>query len=464
MRYYLAIDIGASSGRHILSHMEQGKMITEEIYRFDNGIEDIDGVYCWNHERLFNEILKGMSVCKDMNKIPVSVGVDTWGVDFVLLDENGNMLGNAVSYRDERTKGMDKKVYEYISEKELYERTGIQKAMYNTIYQLMALKTANEKLLQSAKTILFTPDYFHYRLSGVAVNEYTIASTSQLLNPERKDWDMELVERLGYPKQMFGKIVSPGICIGSLTKEVAEIVGYDCKVVVPPSHDTASAVVAVPSFGDTVYISSGTWSLMGVETDSADCGGNAMQHNMTNEGGYNNRFRFLKNIMGLWMIQSVKKESETKLSFGEISEAASKETICSTVDCYDDRFLAPDSMTQEIKKACRESNQPVPENLFETAAVIYNSLAKCYADTINEIEELTGKHYDSINVVGGGSNAVFLNELTAKYTKRCVYAGPGEATAIGNLAVQMITDGEFTGLKHAKEVIYNSFAVKKYEF
>ena len=464
MKYYLAIDIGASSGRHILSHLENGKMVIEEIYRFENGIEDVNGVYCWNHDRLFEEILKGMSLCAKAHKIPYSVGIDTWGVDYVYVDDAGNTVGMPVSYRDDRTKGMDAEVYEKISEKELYERTGIQKAMYNTIYQVMADLKNNPGYFNKKVKLLFTPDYFNFKLTGIALNEYTIASTSQLLNAKTGDWDHMVIDSLGIPDDMFGEIVSPGTCIGELTDEVAAKVGFNCKVVATTGHDTASAVVAVPSMEDCVYISSGTWSLMGVVNDAPDCSLKSMEHNMTNEGGYGRKYRYLKNIMGLWMIQSIKKEYNTDLSFAQISDGASREVITSIVDCYDNRFLAPKSMTEEIIRYCRETKQQAPKTLFETASVIYNSLAKCYADTIEEIEELTGRHYNSINVVGGGSNAKYLNELTAKYTKRCVYAGPGEATSIGNLAVQMISSGDFSNLADAKECIFKSFEVKKYVF
>ena len=463
-KYYLAIDIGASGGRHILAHIENGKMKIEEIYRFENGMEPVDDELCWDHQRLFTEIIKGMKKCKELKKIPVSVSVDTWGVDFVLLDDEDRIIGNTVGYRDNRTKDMDKEVYKIISEKELYKRTGIQKATYNTIYQLMAIKKNHPEQLAKAKTLLFTPDYFHYMLSGRKVNEYTIATTSQLINPANNKWDYELIEMLGYPKDIFQRIVLPGTVIGKLTNEIALEVGFTCNVVAPASHDTASAVLSVPATTNkTIYISSGTWSLMGVERMTADCSEEAMKHNMTNEGGYDYRFRFLKNIMGLWMIQSVKKESGLGMSYDELCKKAALQNIDSKIDCYDERFLAPDNMTEEIAAYCMETNQQVPSDIYETASVIYNSLAKCYADTIKEIEMLTKDSYPCINVVGGGSNAVYLNELTAKYTGRTVYAGPSEATSIGNIAVQMLTDHLFDSVNSVRTCIFHSFGVEKYE-
>lgn len=462
-RYYLAIDIGASSGRHMLSHMEDGKMFLEEIYRFSNGMKKKDGHKIWDVDQLFEEIINGMKECKRLEKIPYSMGIDTWAVDFVLLDQNDKMLGDAIAYRDSRTEGMDRKVYEIIKEKDLYQRTGIQKQIFNTIYQLMAIKQQTPDLFDEAESMLMIPDYFHYLLTGKKVQEYTNATTTQLVRPETKDWDDELIEMLGYPRRIFQNIQSPGYCVGELTEEIQSKVGFNCRVVLPPTHDTASAVMAVPTREEhTVYISSGTWSLMGTELLEADRSIRSMEHNLTNEGGYDYRFRYLKNIMGLWMIQSVRKEIASDMSFGEICELASKEQIPSMIDVNDDRFLAPENMTEEVRNACRESGQQIPQNISEAAAVIYNSLAKCYADTAKEIELLTGRRYEHIHIVGGGANAVYLNELTAKATEKIVYAGPTEATAIGNIAAQMIAADELHGLTDARKCIFESFSIKTY--
>lgn len=462
--YYLAVDIGASSGRHILGHMEEGKMILEEIHRFPNGMKDMNGELCWDVEQLFAEIIAGMEKCREAGKIPVSMGIDTWAVDYVLLNEKNERIGNAVGYRDGRTRGMDAKVYELIPEEELYEKTGIQKQIFNTVYQLMAVRQKHPEYFKEAKSLLMIPDYFHFLLTGKKAAEYTNATTTQLVNPDTKDWDFSLIEQLGYPKDIFQKIEKPGTVLGGLAKAIREKVGFDCKVVLPATHDTGSAVMAVPANEeDTIYISSGTWSLMGTEQRAADCSAESRKHNFTNEGGYNYRFRYLKNIMGLWMIQSVRKELAPDMGFGEICEHASKTAIASLVDCNDDRFLAPADMTGEVQRACEESGQQVPRGIAEVAAVIYNSLAKCYAKTIKEIGALTGKHYESIHVVGGGANASYLNELTAKATGCTVYAGPTEATAIGNLAAQMITAGVFKDLREARSSIFASFAIETYE-
>lgn len=465
MQYYLAVDIGASSGRHILSHLENGKIILEEIYRFSNGMVEVDGEKVWDSQKLFEDILIGMKKCYELGKIPVSMGIDTWAVDFALLDKEDNLIGKTVGYRDGRTKGMDQEVYKVISQDELYERTGIQKQIFNTIYQLMAVKMKKPQELADAKTMLLIPDYFNFLLTGRKVTEYTNASTTQLLHPETKEWDFELIDMLGFPRDIFTEIKLPGTIVGELTEEIQKKVGFCCKVVLPATHDTGSAVVAVPSNEeDVLYISSGTWSLMGTELKEAICTKESMEKNLTNEGGYDYRFRYLKNIMGMWMINSAKQEIADDMSYADICSMASKTTIASIVPANDDRFLAPKNMTEEVKDACRESGQQVPEGIAEVAAVIYHSLAKCYADTMNEIEEITGKKYDCIHIVGGGSNAVYLNELTAKACGKTVYTGPTEATAVGNVAAQMIAAGELADLKSARECIFHSFKINKYEF
>lgn len=462
-KYYLAIDIGASSGRHILGHLEGGKMMLEEVYRFPNGMVEKDGELCWDVEELFSHIKAGMKKCSELGKIPTSMGIDTWGVDFVLLDKDDKMLGYAVGYRDGRTQGMDEQVYKVIPEETLYARTGIQKQIFNTIYQLMAVKEKHPQYLEQAESMLMIPEYFNFLLTGKKASEYTNTTTGQLVSPATKDWDMELIEQLGYPKKIFQKILKPGTVLGTLSEDVKAELGFDCKVMLPATHDTGSAVMAVPTNQeDIIYISSGTWSLMGTERMEADTTPVSREHNFTNEGGYEYRFRYLKNIMGLWMIQSVRKELAPETGFGEICEAASKTTITSRVDCNDDRFLAPENMTREVQQACKEAGEQVPEGIAEVASVIYHSLADCYAGTIAEMEVITGKHYDSIHVVGGGANAAYLNELTAKATKCTVYAGPTEATAIGNLAAQMITDGAMESLAKARSIIFDSFEIKTY--
>lgn len=464
MKYYLAVDIGASSGRLILGHREDGRMILEEIHRFGNGMVRKQGHLVWDVDQLFAEIITGMKKCAELGKIPESVGVDTWAVDFVLLDAKDQRLGDAVGYRDHRTQGMDQSVYEVIDEEELYLRTGIQKQPFNTIYQLMAVKEQTPELMEQADALLMIPDYLHFLLSGQKVTEYTNASTTQLLDPQTKDWDWDLIDRLGYKRELFQKICLPGSRIGHLTPEIAAEVGFDCAVIAPATHDTGAAVMAVPAVDDQVlYISSGTWSLMGTEVKEAICTPESRQYNFTNEGGYDYRFRYLKNIMGMWMINSARNELAPDMSFSDICEGAAKQSILSIVDANSERFLAPESMSKEIQKACAESGQQVPQGIWETAAVIYNSLAECYAQTAHEVEKMTGVSYDCIYIIGGGANADYLNRLTAKVCQKKVCAGPVEATAIGNLSAQMIASGELENLKTARECIYHSFDIAEYE-
>ncbi len=469
--YYLAVDIGASSGRHILSHMEDGKIILEEIYRFANGNDIVDGHRIWDTDRLFNEIVEGMKKCKEMGKIPVSMGIDTWAVDYVLLDADDKKIGPCYAYRDSRTEKMDEEVYKIIPQPKLYKRTGIQKAIFNTIYQLMANKTLEPESLSNAESLLMVPDYLHFLLTGVKKQEYTNASTTQLVDPVTNEWDYDLIEKLGFPKKLFTELSMPGTYVGNLLPGIQEKVGFDTRVVLPATHDTGSAVMSVPSNSeDVLYISSGTWSLMGCELLKANTSAEAEKANFTNEGGYDHRYRFLKNIMGLWMIQSVRKELEEgyqfagrgndeDFSFAHLCEKASEESIDSLVDANDDRFLAPESMIREIKDACWEKELEVPETPWQIARVIYRSLAVCYKEAAEEIESLTGKKFDAINIVGGGSNARWLNELTAEITGKKVLAGPGEATAIGNLGAQMIANGDFVDLKAFRSCVFDSFGV-----
>ncbi len=461
--YYLAIDIGASSGRHIIGSLNNGKIEYEEIYRFSNNFVKRENELCWDLDNLFFEIIKGLKKCKELNKIPISVGIDTWAVDFVLLDKNDNILGNSVSYRDSRTKGMDKQVYKIISENDLYKRTGIQKQIFNSIYQLMAIKNKNPKLLEEATYILMIPDYFNFLLTGNKVLEYTNATTTQLVSPITKDWDYELIEMLGYNKNLFKPLSLPRTIVGRLKSKIVSEVGFDCNVILPATHDTASAVVAIPTIrDDTIYISSGTWSLIGIEREFADCSIESKNANFTNEGGYNYKFRYLKNIMGLWMVQLLKKELKDKYSFEELCKIAEESNISTIINCNDNVFLNPNSIINEIKNYCIENNLEVPKTEADFAKVIYNSLSVCYKNAILEIENLTGKSYKSINIVGGGSNAQYLNKLTANATKKEVIAGPKEATALGNLVVQMIAENKFKDLSEARKCIYNSFSLKKY--
>ena len=476
--YYLAIDIGASSGRHILGHVEDGRIVLEEMYRFDNKQVHKDGHDCWDMDNLWTGILGGLKACKEAGKIPQTIGIDTWAVDFVLIDKDGNTVGDAVAYRDGRTKDADKLVDSIIPAQELYARTGIQKQLFNTIYQLMALKEEHPEQLEKAETMLMIPDYFDYKLTGVMKQEYTNATSTNLVYAASKTWDYELIDMLGLPKKLFGALSMPGTVVGNLTEEIQKEVGFDATVILPATHDTGSAFLAVPARDDkAVYLSSGTWSLLGVENEEPICTEDSWKENFTNEGGAWYRFRYLKNIMGLWMIQSIRRELNgvayvagrtskyadgRQWSFPDLIEAArGAADFHSIVDANDDRFLAPESMIDAIKDYCRISGQPVPETVGEIMQCVYLSLSRCYKEAILNLCKLTGKIYTSINIVGGGCQDMYLNEMTAKAVGLPVYAGPVEGTAIGNLIVQFIAAGEFKDLQAARDAIRRSFDIKE---
>ena len=466
--YYLAIDFGASSGRHILAHLEDGEMKLEEIYRFENGVAEKNGHLCWDYEHLWNEVLNGLRRCRELDKIPSYMGIDTWGVDFVLLDGEDRLVGDTVAYRDSRTDGMEKVVYNKVSAEELFRRTGVPYQPFNTIYQLVALREKEPAILAAAKSLLLVPAYFNFLLTGEKCNEYTMASTSQMVDAETRKWDYELLGKLNLPAEIFGDLHMPGEFVGNFTPAVREAVGFDCRVILPACHDTASAVAAVPCEEESfAYISSGTWSLFGTELREPNTTRESFEAGFTNEGGYEGRYRFLKNIMGLWMIQSARREWKAEgksYSFADLCDEARKcDDFPSRVPVEDNRFLAPAHMITEVQNACRESGQPVPETVGEVSAVIYHSLADCYARAMAQMEAITGERFAELCIVGGGSQADYLNELSAKATGRTVLAGPSEATAIGNLAVQMIASGELSDLLDARRVIKKSFAVKRIE-
>ena len=478
MKYYLAIDIGASSGRHILGHVENGRMVLEEIYRFDNLQVHRNGHDCWDMENLWNGIIGGLKACGELGKIPATVGIDTWGVDYVLLDENDKVLGDAVAYRDSRNEGMDNVVSKYISAEALYARTGIQKQPFNTIYQLMAQKLEAPEQVAAAKRLLMIPEYLNFLLTGVKKSEYTIASTSSLLDANKKDWDKELIEMLGLPVEIFGELCMPGESVGRLLPEIQAQVGFNTMVILPATHDTGSAFLAVPAKDDNaVYLSSGTWSLLGVENEVAITTPESHAANFTNEGGAWYRYRYLSNIMGLWMIQSVRRElngvsyvvgkeqrqaTGKKWSFPDlIAEAEKEEGFSSMVDVNASCFLAPESMIQAIKDECARTGQAVPETVGQIMQCVYTSLSVCYRDAIKALQGLTGKKYTSINIVGGGCQDGYLNRRTAQATGLTVFAGPVEGTAIGNLLVQMIAGGDLSDLAAARSAIRRSFEIKE---
>ena len=471
MKRYLAIDIGASSGRHIVGTVRDGKIVLEEVFRFTNGQVRKDGHDCWDIDGLVASVKAGIDEALATGPIE-SIGLDTWGGDFVLVDANGERCSDAVAYRDSRTEGADEEIErDVISFSDLYRRVGIQKALFNTIYQLWALKKESPEQLERAAHFLTVPEYINYRLTGNIVHEYTDSSTTALLDAVKKDWDFDLIEKLGLPARIFGKLEMPGATVG-------EYKGVT--VVLPAMHDTGSAYLAVPARDDhAVYLSSGTWSLLGVENDRPITSAEAERANFTNEGGAWGRYRFLKNIMGLWMIQSIRRELNSVAYVKGRDDAASAEalkelsdyekgreysfadlsTIARGTDGYDvlvdvneRRFMNPDSMIAEVCKAAAERGR-APSTVGELMQCVYKSLADCYARKIRNLSDVTGKTYTSINIVGGGCQDLYLNALTAEATGLEVFAGPVEGTAIGNLVVQMIAAGEFADLAAARKAI-----------
>ena len=466
----LAIDLGASSGRGIVGKFDGSKISLEEVHRFTNDPVNIGGHLYWDTLKLFTEIKQAISSCAlSENKDIRSISIDTWGVDFGLLDGMGQMIGNPKNYRDPHlTYELMEEVYSKVPKEELYRITGTQFLNFNSIFQLYYL-SKNKYMLDNAKDLLFIPDLLKYFLTGVKQTEYTIASTSQLLDAKERNWSWEIIEKLGLPKDIFGEIVAPGTKAGKLLSAVKDEVGnIDADVVACASHDTASAVVAVPAkTDDFVYISSGTWSLMGKEIPEPLTGELAYKYNLTNEGGTDRKIRFLKNIMGLWIEQESRRQWKRQgevVSFDELSNMAmaSKEHACFINPDYL-AFQTPGNMPKRIQEFCEKTGQYVPQTKGEIVRCIFDSLAMCYRSTVESIDEITGKKAPFINIVGGGTKEVPLCKLTANACGRPVYTGPVEATALGNLCVQAIAEGEIKDTKEAREVIANSFEISCFE-
>lgn len=470
---HLAIDIGASSGRAIVGEVDdEGRMHLTEVYRFENGLHrNAEGHLCWDIDGLYESVLAGLAAAREQGLTPSTIGIDTWAVDFVLLDGHDERIGDAVGYRDARTDGVRDalELAGILPFAEHYARTGIQYQQFNTAYQLCALNREHPEQLSAARTFLMVPDYLNFLLTGTKANEYTNASTTALVGAESRDWDDALIARLNLPRDIFQPISMPGTSLGHLRPEVAERVGYDAEVVLPATHDTGSAWLAVPARDErAVYLSSGTWSLVGTERTSPVTSLASADANFTNEGGYGGTYRYLKNIMGLWMIQNVRREAVrangSLPSWGELVEAAEAARAAgfhAEVNPDDERFLAPASMTAEVRAACEESGQASPDTLGKVALIVYDSLAADYARAICQMGELTHTDYTSINIVGGGSNNQYLNQATADACGLPVFAGPTEGTALGNLMVQFIGAGEFADIAEARSAIRRSFDIKK---
>lgn len=452
--YYLAIDIGASSGRHILGSVENGKLCLEEIYRFPNNIKNENGTLIWDIDSLFREFKAGISKCKEIGKLPKTIAIDTWGVDYVLLDEYNKEILPAVSYRDGRTTEAAKKVSEIISQAELYSRTGIQKQNFNTIYQLYCDRKSGK--LSKAKHFLMMPEYLSFKLTGEIRNEYTNATTTNLINAESKTWDKEILNTLGLPEDIFCDLSIPGTVVGNFTDEVKAEIGFDSTIILCPSHDTASAVAACPVDGESVYISSGTWSLIGTENTYPVLSEKALEANFTNEGGIEYRFRFLKNIMGMWLFQNIRRNINKELTYDEMMNLAKESSFTEKIDPNAAEFLAPENMIEAVRNYLGKPDLP----LADVLSSVYHSLADSYRKAVEEIESISGKKIKSIHIVGGGSKDKYLNKLTAEYTGKRVFTGLMEATATGNILSQIMYD-EKISLAEAREIIKATFDIKE---
>lgn len=464
--YNLAFDFGASSGRMILSKFQDGKIELEELHRFSNDPVRIGKNFYWDTFRLYHELKQGLKKAA-AKKIPIqSLAIDTWGVDYGLLDKDGNLIGNPVNYRDDRTVGMIEKVDKLIPLKELYASTGIQFMNFNTLFQLCADKEMRPDIYEKAEHILLMPELFGYFLTGKMYNEYTEASTGQLLDARKRDWDFNVIEKCGIKKSLFGPLTKPGTVIGDLIPEVQEETGLSgVKVIAVGSHDTASAVAGTPlEDGNAAFLSCGTWSLLGMELDEPILTEKSFEYNYTNEGGVEGKIRFLKNINGLWIMQNLRKnwcEFEYDVSFPDIiraSREAKRQDFI--INPNDPRFTAPYNMMKEVIGYCEEHGQGTPEGLGEIAMAIYNGLTQEYGTTIRNLETITGKTISCINMVGGGIQDQLLCELTAKATGKKVVAGPIEGSVLGNVVMQLKALGAIHSLEEGRQIVKASFEQK----
>ena len=466
--YNLAFDFGASSGRMILSKYQDGKIELEELHRFPNDPVRIGKNFYWDTFRLYHEMKVGLKKAA-AKKLPIqSLAIDTWGVDYGLIDKDGNLIGNPVNYRDDRTIGVLEEIAKLVPLDELYAKTGIQFMNFNTLFQLYADKQMRPDIYDKAVRLLFMPELFGYFLTGKMYNEYTFASTGQLLDAKKRDWDYDIIERCGIKKEFFGELTKPGTVIGDLLPEVVEETGLSgVKVIAVGSHDTASAVAATP-FADknAAFLSCGTWSLLGMELDEPVLTKESFEYNYTNEGGVEGKIRFLKNINGLWIMQNLRKnwcEFEAQVSFPDIikasREAKRKDFV---INPNDPRFTAPYNMMKEVIAYCEEHGQGTPEGLGEIAMAIYNGLTQEYGTTVRNLEVITGKTIPCMNIVGGGIQDQLLCQLTANAIGKKVVTGPVEGSVLGNVIMQLKAMGEISTLEEGRDIVRRSFEQNEY--
>jgi rhamnulokinase len=466
----LAFDLGAESGRAVIGRFDGERLRLEEVHRFPNGpVRVIDSLH-WDALRLFEEIKRGIALCvRQAGRDIAGLGLDTWGVDFALLDRTGALLGNPYHYRDSRTEGMLEEAFRLVPKRDIFAATGVQFLKLNTLYQLLSMSARKSPLLDAAQTLLMIPDLFNYWLTGRKVCEFTDATTTQFYDPTQRDWSRALFERLGLPSRILPEIVQPGTPLGPLLGPVAEETGAgDVTVIAPACHDTGAAVAAVPATGENyAYISSGTWSLMGAEVRDPILTDAALTYNFTNEGGVGGTFRFLKNIMGLWLVQECRRAWEREgegLSYDDLTRLASEaKPFGPVLDPDDDRFVGIGDMPGRIRAFCEETGQAPPADRGALVRCALESLALKYRYVLESLEKILNRRLDAIHVVGGGSRNRLLCQLAADATGRPVIAGPVEATAVGNLLVQAIATGRLSGLSDARAVVRRSFDVVTYE-
>lgn len=472
---YLAIDMGASSGRHLAGLFDGSNLRLEEVYRFENGPVSAAGHLHWDVLNQWTHVTNGLRAAAATSGVTVaSVGVDTWGVDFGLLGHGDELLGNPVCYRDARTGGMLDRACRIVPREEIFAQTGVQFMQINTLYQLLAMKLTNSPILDAAESFLMMPDLFHWLLTGIKSNEFTDATTTQCFDPRTGTWAYPLLERLGLPTTMFREVTHPGAVLGPLRTAVADEVGLrDVKVVAPGSHDTASAVLAVPFTGQPsprptwCYISSGTWSLMGVEVPSPVVNDKCLALNFTNEGGVGGTIRLLKNIGGLWLVQECRRVwslAGKKYSWDDLVRMSSTaKPLVSLINPDASEFLAPQNMPEAIRSYCQKTGQTVPHDEGSIIRCTIESLALRYRQVLGWLEELTGGRIETIYIVGGGTQNKQLSQAAADACSRRVIAGPVEATAAGNVLMQAVAAGDIASIAQAREIVARSFGVETYE-
>ena len=467
---YLAYDLGASSGRAVVGRFDGARIALEEVHRFSNGpIPVSDGLY-WDVLRLFQEMIQGLRRCvQACGKDLMGIGIDTWGVDFALLDGRDDLLGNPRCYRDARVQGMMEAAFDRVPKEEIFDRTGVQFLEINTLYHLLAMSVRNAPQLQIARTFLMMPDLFNFWLTGRKVCEFSNATTTQFYDPRRQNWAIDLLQRLEIPTDMLPEIVPPGTSLGALRPAIADEVGIrSAEVIAPACHDTGSAVAAVPmQRSDSLYISCGTWALMGAELAQPAITRAALAHNFTNEGGVCNTFRFLKNISGLWPVQECKRiwsRDGRNFSYDDLTRLASEaRPLAAFVDPDHADFFAPGDMPARIRAFCKRTGQPEPDTEGAVIRCALESLALKFRHTLDQLEETLGKGMSSIHIVGGGTRNTLLCRFTANATGRPVVAGPVEATALGNILVQALARGQVGSLAEIREIVRNSTDLVTYE-